>query len=139
MERSYNRGERRTYLIGNYIFLFYISYIYFLYLFFNGAEINIAYIVFTGESGFFLEPWLLTLLLREPIKTPHFAYNEALCSARNCIERLFGVLKSTWRYLFRHRVLQYEPAFVGRIVDACAVFHNIQNAHSIFDDNLLWH
>lgn len=83
-----------------------------------------------------MEPWLLTPLLREPEGTPCFAYNEALCSARNCVERLFGVLKSTWRCLSRHRVLQYKPGFAGRIVNACAVLHNMRNAHGIFDDDL---
>jgi len=83
-----------------------------------------------------LEPWLLTPLPREPEGTPRFAYNEALCSARNCIERLFGVLKSVWRCLSRHRVLQYEPGFAGRIVNACAVLHNMQKAHGLFYDDM---
>ncbi|XP_036139117.1 putative nuclease HARBI1 [Monomorium pharaonis] len=103
MERAYNRGERRTFLIG--------------------------------DSGYPLEPWLLTSLPREPEGTPRFMYNEALCSARNCIKRLFGVLKSTWRCLSRHRFLQYEPGFAGRNVNACAVLHNMRNAYSIFDDD----
>ncbi|XP_032690770.1 putative nuclease HARBI1 [Odontomachus brunneus] len=100
---------------------------------------------FIGDSGYPLEPWLLTPLPREPEGTPRFAYNEALCSARNCIERLFNVLKSTWRCHSRHRVLQYEPGFAGKIVNACAVFHNMRNAHvfhnmrnahGIFDNDL---
>ncbi|XP_011883790.1 PREDICTED: putative nuclease HARBI1, partial [Vollenhovia emeryi] len=103
----------------------------------NGAEINLVHFVYTGDSGYPLEPWLLTPLPRELEGTPRFAYNEALCSARNCIERLFGVLKSTWRCLSRHRVLQYEPGFAGRIVNACAVLHNMRNAHGIVDDVLL--
>lgn len=103
MKRAYNRGERRTYLIG--------------------------------DSGYPLEPWLLTPLPREPEGTPRFAYNEALCSARNCVERLFGVLKSTWRCLSRHRVLQYEPGLAGKIVNACTVLHNMRKAHGILDDN----
>lgn len=74
---------------------------------------------------------------REPEGTPRFAYNEALCSARNCVERLFGVMKSTWRCLSRHRVLQYEPGFAGRIVNACAVLHNMRIAHGILNDDLL--
>lgn len=43
-------------------------------------------------------------------------------------------MKSTWRCLSRHRVLQYEPGFAGRIVNACAVLHNMRNADGIFDD-----
>lgn len=101
----------------------------------NGTEINQAYFVYTGDSGYPLEPWLLTPLPREPEGTPRFVYNEALCSARNCVERLFGVLKSTWRCLSRHRVLQYEPGFAGRIVNACAVLHNIRKAYGILDDD----
>jgi len=30
--------------------------------------------------------------------------------------------------------LQYEPDFAGRIVNACAVLHNMRNAHGILDD-----
>lgn len=70
----------------------------------------------------------------EPEGTPRFLYNEALCSARNCVERLFGILKNTWRCLSKHRVLQYEPGFAGRIVNACAVLHNMRIAGGIYDD-----
>ncbi|EFN70789.1 hypothetical protein EAG_07572, partial [Camponotus floridanus] len=49
--------------------------------------------------------------------------------ARTCVGRLFGVLKlcvkATWRCLSRHRVLQYDPGLAGRIVNACAVLHNM--------------
>lgn len=58
--------------------------------------------------------------------TPQFRYNESICSARNPIERLFGVLKATWRCLSRQRVLMYNPGFSGRIVNACSVLHNLR-------------
>jgi len=74
-------------------------------------------------------------LPHEPEGTPRFFYNEALCSARNCVERLFGVFKSTWRCLSKHRVLQYEPGFAGRIVNACAVLHNMRIAVGILNDD----
>lgn len=108
-----------------------------LWLNINGSQINVTHFDYTGDSGYPLEPWLLTPLPREPEGTPRFAYNEAVCSARNCVERLFGVIKSTWRCLSRHRVLQYEPGFCGRIVNACAVLHNMRNIHGILDHNLL--
>lgn len=90
--------------------------------------------MYIGDSGYPLEPWLMTPLAHEVEGTPRFEYNSALCSARNCVERLFGVLKSTWRCLSRHRSLQYEPGFAGRIVNACAVLHNIRIAHGIPND-----
>lgn len=67
----------------------------------------------------------MTPLLNQREGTPQFRYNEALCKARNCVERTFGVLKSTWRCLSRQRVLMYEPGFAGRIVNACTVLHNL--------------
>lgn len=68
----------------------------------------------------------MTPLPNQPEGTPKFRYNEALCKARNPIERLFGVLKGTWRCLSQHRTLQYEPGFAGNIVNACAILHNIR-------------
>ncbi|XP_036318001.1 putative nuclease HARBI1 isoform X1 [Rhagoletis pomonella] len=73
-----------------------------------------------GDSGYPLEPWLMTPLPNEPEGTPKFRYNEALCKARNPIERLLGVPKGTWRCLSRQRVLLYDPGFADRVVNACA-------------------
>jgi len=58
--------------------------------------------------------------------TPEFRYNAALCKARNVVERLFGVLKATWRCLSRQRALMYNPGFAGKIVNACCVLHNLR-------------
>lgn len=77
----------------------------------------------------------MTPLLRQPEGSPRLLYNEALCSAS--IERLYGVLKFTWRCLSRHRVLQYDPGFAGRIINACAVLHNIRNVNNILYDDIL--
>ncbi|XP_017474731.1 PREDICTED: putative nuclease HARBI1 [Rhagoletis zephyria] len=79
-----------------------------------------------GDSGNPLEPWLMTPLPNQPEATPKFRYNEALCKARNPVERLFGVLKGTWRCLSQQRVLFYDPKFAGKVVNACTVLHNMR-------------
>ncbi|XP_017469052.1 PREDICTED: putative nuclease HARBI1 [Rhagoletis zephyria] len=79
-----------------------------------------------GDLGYPLEPWLMTPLSNQREGSPQFRYNEALCKARNCVERLFGVLKGTWRCLSKQRVLMYEPGFAGRIVNSCAALHNMR-------------
>lgn len=53
------------------------------------------------------------------------AYNNSHKSTRNVIERLNGVLKGRFRCLLKHRVLHYDPATSARIVNACAILHNI--------------
>jgi len=73
----------------------------------------------------------MTPLPNEPEGSPRYLYNQELCSARNCVERLFGVMKSVWRCLSRHRVLQYEPGMSGKIVNACAVLHNMRIANRL--------
>lgn len=71
----------------------------------------------------------MTPLLNQLEGSSKFRYNEALCKARNPVERLFGVLKGTWRCLSKQRILLYDPGFAGKVVNACATLHNI-NLHA---------
>ncbi|XP_012056904.1 PREDICTED: uncharacterized protein LOC105620003 [Atta cephalotes] len=64
---------------------------------------------------------------------PRFQHNENLCSARSCIKR-FGVWKAMFRCLTTQRRLIYEPGMAGKIINACAVLHNMRIAHGIHDD-----
>lgn len=52
-------------------------------------------------------------------------YTNRHIQARNCIERCFGLLKSRWRCLHKHRTLPYHPHVASKIVSACCVLHNI--------------
>ncbi|XP_063220483.1 putative nuclease HARBI1 [Bacillus rossius redtenbacheri] len=79
-----------------------------------------------GDSGYGLEPWLMTPILGALPGSPEARYTDSHCRARNCVERLFGVLKNTWRCLLRYRTLQYEPLEAAKIVMACAILHNIR-------------
>lgn len=73
----------------------------------------------------------MTPLPHYPEGTRQFQYTEQLCKARNVVERFFGVFKAVWRCLSYQRVLMYEPAFAGRIVNACAVLHNMRIHHRL--------
>jgi len=78
----------------------------------------------------------MTPLKNEIPGSPRFRYNEDLCSARSCVERLFGVWKAVFRCLSAQRQLMYEPGMAGKIINACAVLHNMRIAHRIDDIDL---
>ncbi|XP_036320493.1 protein ALP1-like [Rhagoletis pomonella] len=86
-----------------------------------------------GGSGYPLEPWLMTPLPNQPEGGPKFRYNEVLCKARNPVERLFGVLKGTWRWLSQQRTLLYDPGYTGKVVNACTVLHNLRLDDQTYD------
>ncbi|KAI4455596.1 dde superfamily endonuclease [Holotrichia oblita] len=57
---------------------------------------------------------------------------------RTTIERCNGVLKNRFRCLLKHRVLHYQPQTAAKIVNACAVLHNLCTDNNIEDpDNNL--
>jgi len=76
----------------------------------------------------------MTPLKHEIPNTPRFRYNEDLCSARACVEHLFGVWKAVFRCLSAQRKLMYEPGMADKIVNACAVLHNMRIAHGMAQD-----
>ncbi|XP_054709081.1 putative nuclease HARBI1 [Uloborus diversus] len=84
-----------------------------------------------GDSGYPLEPWLMTPVA-EPVTNPEdVVYNKKHAQTRNPIERCFGVLKARFRCILKDRVLHYHPVAAARIVNACAVLHNICIEHGI--------
>nr|XP_049695562.1 putative nuclease HARBI1 isoform X4 [Helicoverpa armigera]XP_049698868.1 putative nuclease HARBI1 isoform X1 [Helicoverpa armigera]XP_049707731.1 putative nuclease HARBI1 [Helicoverpa armigera] len=84
-----------------------------------------------GDDGYPLEPWLMTPIKHQQPGTPEYKYTEAHCSARNIIERCFGVLKSVFRCLSHQRQLMYEPYMAGLIINACAVLHNMRITYKL--------
>ncbi|KAH7965178.1 hypothetical protein HPB49_004583 [Dermacentor silvarum] len=78
------------------------------------------------DSGYPLEPWLLTPVPGHPTRlTAEGRYNEAHAVVRNAAERCIGILKSRFRCLQRYRTLHYSPRKAATIVAACAALHNL--------------
>lgn len=78
-----------------------------------------------GDSGYPLEPWLLTSDLHAPINSPSWRYTRAHARTRSAVERGIEVLKTRFRSIMDERVLQYNPVFVGSLINACCALHNI--------------
>lgn len=57
--------------------------------------------------------------------SPEEHYNKLHCTALNSVERTIGTLKGRSRCLLVHKVLQYDPAMVLKIMVACTVLHNM--------------
>lgn len=87
------------------------------------GSLNSSWLI--GDSGYPLQPWLLTPIIDAPEQTPEERYTNTHISARNCIERCNGVLKQRFRCLLQHRVLHYNPVKAGKIIYACVVLHNM--------------
>ena len=66
-----------------------------------------------ADSGFPIEPCLLTPVLDDQQNEREVLYNAAHKSARNIVERCFGVLKNRFRCLLKHRTLHYNPQTAG--------------------------
>ncbi|KAJ8938663.1 hypothetical protein NQ314_011402 [Rhamnusium bicolor] len=68
-----------------------------------------------GDSGYPLQPWLLTPIENAEPNSPEGRYTRQHILARNVIERCFGLLKQRFRYLLKQRVLHYTPQRAARI------------------------
>lgn len=79
-----------------------------------------------GDSGYPLEPWLLTPIENAAPETPEFWYTQAHIQTRNAIERCIGVLKGRFQSL--NHILRYSPTQAGNFVNCCAILHNLCTA-----------
>lgn len=79
----------------------------------------------TGDSGYALRPWLMTPVLNAEPNSPEDRYNIAHRQIRSLIERTNGLLKMRFRCLLKHRTLHYKPDTASRIINSCAILHNM--------------
>ncbi|XP_061724275.1 putative nuclease HARBI1 [Cydia pomonella] len=78
-----------------------------------------------GDSGYALEPWLMTPVLNAAPNSPEERYTAWHCRVRNTIERTNGYLKNIFRCLGHDRVLHYSPAKASAIIYTCCTLYNI--------------
>ncbi|XP_064464702.1 putative nuclease HARBI1 [Ornithodoros turicata] len=77
-----------------------------------------------GDSAYPLQPWLMTPV-RSPSTPEEQRFNSAHRRTRVRIEHCFGVLKMRFRCLQRYRTLHFAPNRCCKIINACAVLHNM--------------
>lgn len=79
------------------------------------------FLYFSGDSGYPLEPWLLTPIINAHPDSPQQRYTDWHCQVRNTIERVNGYLKGSFRCLGIERVLHYAPEKASAIIYACCI------------------
>ncbi|XP_059049826.1 putative nuclease HARBI1 [Achroia grisella] len=84
-----------------------------------------------GETGWILadnkypqRAWLMTPILHAPQGTPESQYNHFHGRTKACIDRCISKLKGRWQCLYK-RPLHYTPHRAAKIINACAVLHNL--------------
>jgi len=90
-----------------------------------------------GDSGYPLEPWLLTQY-EEPVTRSQRKYNAKFGSARSKVERAIGVWKTVFRSVHRAAgVLEYEPKKAAQLIIVSAMLHNFRRKLRLPEDENL--
>ncbi|XP_067625734.1 putative nuclease HARBI1 [Eurosta solidaginis] len=82
-----------------------------------------------GDSGYGIEPFLLTPYRDPSYNSKEYKFNLAHSSGRNIVERTIGVLKSRFRCLLG--TLHYRPEKVVKIVNVCCALHKIFRRYNV--------
>lgn len=76
-----------------------------------------------GDSGYPLEPFLITPYRSPLARTRQCTFNQRHASLRNIVERTIGNLKSRFRILLG--TAYYKPEKHVKIINVCCALHNI--------------
>lgn len=89
--------------------------------------------IFLGDGGYKLKPFLMTPF-RNPKDAAERCFNKKHASARNVVERCFGVLKNRFRCILGSRGLHYGPEKATQIINACCALHNMCIQYKCYAD-----
>ncbi|XP_073967321.1 uncharacterized protein [Choristoneura fumiferana] len=93
-------------------------------------ERNETRTLWTCDSGYPLRKYMMTPITNAAEDSPESHYTNIHVRARNVVERTLGVLKTRFRCISGHRVLN-SPEVAGSIINACAILHNICNTANL--------
>lgn len=100
--------------------------------------LHILYHFILGDSGYALQPWMMTPYRKTRQGSRESRYNTIHAKARTIIERVFGVLKGRWRCLLHTRELNYQPVKAAQIVNVCCLLHNLCVRYNVeVDEDLI--
>lgn len=90
-----------------------------------------------GDSGYALEPFLLTPYKDVRAETREHKFNKKHASGRNIVERTIGVLKSRFRCLMG--TMLFSPQKVVKIINVCCALHNICREYGVdWEEDPTW-
>lgn len=79
---------------------------------------------FPADNKYPQRAWLMTPILHATQGTPESQYNHFHGRTKTCVNRCISKLKGRWQCLYR-RPLHYSPQRAAKIINACAILHNI--------------
>ncbi|CAH0405000.1 unnamed protein product [Chilo suppressalis] len=102
----------------------------------------VEYISKQGETGWLVADnkypqrgWLMTPIPHALHGSPEWQYNYFLGRTKSCIDRCIGKLKGRWQCLHR-RPLHYTPQRAAKIINACAILHNLCIGANLSDPDI---
>ncbi|KAG8234017.1 hypothetical protein J437_LFUL019336 [Ladona fulva] len=85
---------------------------------------------FLRDSGYPLQPWLMTSISNPPPDSPEERYNARHRQALSCVEKCIGVWKAWFMVNSMHHFndIIYKwnlSSYIGILINACAILHNM--------------
>lgn len=118
LKRNFENGDKSSWIIGMHVTIGEIN-------MYNAIIIIKKFVFISGDSGYPLEPWLLTPFRSPSDNSSESNFNNRFTIARSLIERTFGVMKARFRCLLSARELHYSPEKATQILNVCCALHNI--------------
>ena len=81
--------------------------------------------MFLRDSGYPLQPWLMTPVAEPAIRPGEAAFNKAHKTNRSIIERAIGSMKQRFPSLQKFHTLRYWPDRATFIITTCAILQNL--------------